>query len=103
MSSRAFVVVTGPDRSPQPMETVDGAFTVVPLLAPRGPSRTQQTGAFPRLRRLLFFLRRLSSLISAFLTALVFITFLLFKFRKAGDFFGEPPPFLRPRDCLMSL
>lgn len=73
MDRRVFVVVTGPDRSPQPMETVDRVFMMVPLLTPRGPSHTQQSGAFPRLGRLLFFLRCPACLLSF----LPFLPFLL--------------------------
>lgn len=69
-----FVVAAGPDRSPQPMETVDRLFTMVPLLTPRGPSRTQQSAALPRLRRLLFFLPLgLSSLVSHRFPCLFFL------------------------------
>lgn len=56
MNGPAFAVATGPDGSPQRLETVDGAFTIAPLLTPRGPPQTKRSGASPRLRRLLLFL-----------------------------------------------
>lgn len=40
------------------------AFTIAPLLTPRGPSQTKRSGAFPRPRRLLFFLLRPACLLS---------------------------------------
>lgn len=82
---RVLVAVTGPDRSPRRMETVDGVFLAAPLLSPHGPSLTQPSRASSSPSAFLLLLLALSSLISAFLYILVFIPFLLFKCRKTDD------------------
>lgn len=68
MNSRVFVVVTGPDRFPQRMETVDRIFMIPPLFTPHSPSHTKQRSAFPCLCCLCF---------SSFFASLVFFDFCL--------------------------
>lgn len=94
MNGPAFAVATGPDGSPQRLETVDGAFTIAPLLTPRGPSNeTERSVSSSSPSASLPPLLCLSSLVSAFLTAPVSLFELcLSKCRKTDVFFKFFPP-----------
>lgn len=106
MNRRVFVVVTGPDRFPQRMETVDRIFMIPPLFTPHSPSHTKQRSAFPCLCCLCFSsIPALPVFFDFCLSYHFFLCFLaheicLTQMQKARWF--KALSRFKPKDCLMS-